>query len=91
MKRKPDISGFTQPKDLTSFLEGGTADSAEKPAPVEAPRRGRGRVQKIFNFPEDLANHLRDAAAARSRNTGTRVTEKEIVVAVLEAYFRSQR
>ena len=89
MKRRPDISGFTPPKDLTSLLEGGTADGAEKPAPVEAPRRGRSRVQKIFNFPEDLANRLRDAAAARSRDTGTRVTEKEIVVAALEAYFKS--
>jgi hypothetical protein len=89
MKRKPDISGFTQPKDLTSFLEGGAADRAEKPEPVEAPRRGRGRVQKIFNFPEDLADRLRDEAAARSRDTGTRVPEKEIVVAALEAYFSS--
>jgi hypothetical protein len=94
MKRKPDVSGFTQPKDLTSFLEGGVADRAEKPtppAPVEAPHHGRGRAQKIFNFPEDLANRLRDEAAARSRDTGVRVTEKEIVVAALEAYFKSYR
>jgi hypothetical protein len=56
----------------------------------DAPRRGRGRVQKIFNFPEDLADRLRDEAAARSRETGSRVTEKDIVVAALEAYFVNQ-
>ena len=99
MKRKPDITGFTAQKDPSAFIDGGTADAAEKsnkaPSPsdtviattIEAPRRGRGRVQKIFNFPEDLADRLRDEAATRSRDTGTRVTEKDIVVSALEAYL----
>lgn len=98
MRKKPDISGFVAPKDPTIFLESGTADVAERPraiAPalpaqtvaVETPRRGRGKVQKIFNFPEDLADRLRDEAIARSRATGTRVTEKDIVVAALDAYL----
>ena len=98
MRKKPDISGFVAPKDPTIFLEGGTADVAERPRVVvptlptqtvaaETPRRGRGKVQKIFNFPEDLADRLRDEAIARSRATGTRVTEKDIVVAALDAYL----
>lgn len=102
MKGKPDTAQFKkQPKDPSAFLEGGEADKAEKtltaPAGVtppatkplvveEAPRR-RGRVQKIFNFPEDLADRLRDEATARSRQTGTRVAEKDIVVEALEAYL----
>lgn len=98
MRKKPDITGFASSKDPTAFLEGGTADVAERPIAVvpalptqpvvaETPRRGRGRIQKIFNFPEDLADRLRDEAIARSRATGTRVTEKDIVVAALDAYF----
>lgn len=103
MKSKPDITGFTGRKDPSAFLEGGAADRAETPrvpasqpaavppalAPAETARRARGRVPKLFNFPEDLADRLRDEAAARSRNTGVRVTEKDIVIAALEAYLNS--
>lgn len=96
MKGKPDTAQFKkQPKDPSAFLEGGEADKAEKPLAsagvtplvVEEPPRRRGRVQKIFNFPEDLADRLRDEATARSRQTGTRVAEKDIVVEALEAYL----
>jgi hypothetical protein len=95
MRKKPDLSVLSDVrKDPSAFIQGGAADRAEHPQPApaaageaEAPRRGRGRVQKIFNFPEDLADRLRDEAASRSRETGSRVTEKDIVVAALEAYF----
>lgn len=96
MRKKPDLSVLSDArKDPSAFIQGGAADRAEHPKPAaavaagdsDAPRRGRGRVQKIFNFPEDLADRLRDEAAARSRETGSRVTEKDIVVAALEAYF----
>lgn len=98
MRKKPDISGFATPKDPTAFLESGTADVAERPIAVvptlptqpvvtETLRRGRGKIQKIFNFPEELADRLRDEAIARSRATGTRVTEKDIVLAALDAYL----
>lgn len=104
MKGKPNTAQFKLPKDPTAFLEGGEADKAEKPLvepaavtpppatipPVaeDAPRRGRGRVQKIFNFPEDLADRLRDEALLRSREKGGRVTEKDIVVEALEAFLK---
>ena len=104
MKGKPNTSQFKTPKDPTAFLEGGEADKAEKlpnapsvvpagsvpVAPLEedvsAPRRGR--VQKIFNFPEDLADRLRDEAQNRTREKGRRVTEKDIVVEALEKLLR---
>lgn len=105
MKGKPNTAQFNLSKDPTAFLEGGEADKAEKPlgtpaasilppaitqsAAVEVPRRGRGRVQKIFNFPEDLADRLRDEANARTKESGTRVTEKDIVVEALEAHLKS--
>lgn len=104
MKGKPNTDQFKLPKDPTGFLEGGEADRAEKPliapgavslpppalAPTveESPRRGRGRVQKIFNFPEDLADRLRDEAQSRSRERGGRVTEKDLVVEALEQYLK---
>ncbi len=100
MKAKPDI-GFAQRKDLNEFLESGAADRAEKPAapaapapaatpPVveEGPRYGRARVQKIFNFPEELADRLREETSARSKQTGRSVTEKDIVVEALEAFLK---
>lgn len=106
MKGKPNTAQFKPPKDPTAFLEGGEADKAEKPekslaatvsvplpipaVPEESPRRGRGRVQKIFNFPEDLADRLRDEALLRSRQEGARVTEKDIVVEALEAYLKKR-
>ena len=100
MKAKPDI-GFAQRKDLNEFLESGAADRAEKPtAPVapppaatppvveEGPRYGRARVQKIFNFPEELADRLREEALTRSKQKGGRVTEKDIVIEALEALLK---
>jgi hypothetical protein len=106
MKGKPNTAQFNLPKDPTAFLEGGEADKAGKPLATsevaiaqpaatqlvagEAPRRGRGRVQKIFNFPEDLADRLRDEANARSKESGNRVTEKDIVVEALEAHLNSK-
>jgi hypothetical protein len=104
MKSKPNTAQFQLRKDPTAFIDGGEVDKAEQPltAPAalapplaaippvveEAPRRGRGRIQKIFNFSEQLADRLRDEASSRSRATGTRVTEKDIVVEALEAYFK---
>ena len=100
MKTKPDIRSFTSPsKDQNEFLESGAADRAEKPTPgivssnettpaVDvAPRYGRARVQKIFNFPEELADRLRDEALVRSKASGSRVTEKDIVVEALRAFL----
>lgn len=98
MKRKPNTAQFRQLKDPTAFLEGGEADKAEKPLMVpaavtpaaaeETQRYGRARVQKIFNFPEDLADRLRREALKRSEENGGRVTEKDIVVEALEAFLR---
>lgn len=104
MKGKPNTAQFKLRKDPTDFIEGGEAGNIEKMltgpsaltppsaailhAPEEARRHGRGRVQKIFNFPEELADRLRDEAAIRSRAAGARITEKDIVVEALEAYLK---
>lgn len=106
MKSKPNTAQFKLRKDPTDFIEAGEADNIEKlltgPAVLtppsvaishaveEARRHGRGRVQKIFNFPEKLADRLRDEAAIRSRAAGARITEKDIVVEALEAFLKDQ-
>ncbi|MBE9610943.1 hypothetical protein [Chitinilyticum piscinae] len=97
MKGKPNTAQFRQARDPTAFLEGGEADKAEKPGPVavlasppvpeELPRYGRARVQKIFNFPEELADRLRREALRRSEEKGGRVTEKDIVIEALEKFL----
>lgn len=104
MKSKPNTAQFKLTKDPAAFLEAGEADKTEKPlassaatttpsaniSPIieEVQRRSRGRVQKIFNFSEDLADRLRDEAINRSRETGTRVTEKDIVIEALETHLK---
>ncbi len=103
MKGKPNTAQFRPPKDPTAFLEGGEADKAEKrsaqaapsqpvvpPVVEEAQRYGRARVQKIFNFPEELADRLRREAIRRSDEKGGRVTEKDIVLEALEAFLQSR-
>lgn len=103
MKAKPNTAQFKLPKDPTGFLEGGEADKAERPqgapaavtspplaappADEEAPRYGRARVPKFFNFPEELADRLRREALSRSEEKGGRVTEKDIVIEALEAFL----
>jgi hypothetical protein len=101
MKGKPDTSLFKPPKDPTAFLEGALADKAERPAgayPASGvklaadgtQRYGRARVQKIFNFPEELADRLRREAIKRSEEKGGRVTEKDIVIEALEAFLKDR-
>lgn len=101
MKGKPNTAQFKPPKDPTAFLEGGEADKAEKPlvapaavatppAAEETQRYGRARVQKIFNFPEELADRLRREALKRSEEKGGRVTEKDIVIEALEAFLKGR-
>lgn len=67
----------------SSNTDSGSARPADKHVVLTTP--ARGRVQKIFNFSPELAHRLRDEAARRSRESGTRVTEKGIVVEALEA------
>ena len=62
--------------------------AATPPAAEETQRYGRARVQKIFNFPEELADRLRREALKRSEEKGGRVTEKDIVIEALEAFLK---
>ncbi|MFA7441685.1 MAG: hypothetical protein WCZ66_12085 [Sphingomonadaceae bacterium] len=59
--------------------------AVQQPVGNDGPRYGRARVQKIFNFPEELADRLRREALKRSEKKGGRVTEKDIVIEALEA------
>jgi hypothetical protein len=65
-----------------------TPPAATPPAAEETQRYGRARVQKIFNFPEELADRLRREALKRSEEKGGRVTEKDIVIEALEAFLK---
>ena len=102
MKAKPNTAPFKPPRDPSAFLDGADGEKAAippaSPAPIglagseiltseSGPRRGRGRVQKIFNFPEDLADRLFDYARQQSQLKGKRVSEKDVVVEALEKYL----
>jgi hypothetical protein len=91
MKKKPDIN---------AFLEGGAGDAADKPpkktqvdqTPINQPSQVATekvhREQKIFRLPLDLINKLKREAYERSIQTGSRVTETELVEQALRDFFK---
>jgi hypothetical protein len=96
MKKKPDLSGFSQPaKDPTAFLEGGAADSANRSLPASAigaqQVKPEPTVQKLFRLPWDVAQALKMGAAEQSAAQGKRVTETEIVEALIRDHFHIKK
>lgn len=100
MKAKPDISGFVAGKDPNAFLEGGAGDRSNRsareasklvpsdapPAEVEA-AKPEPTVQKLFRLRWDVANALKMGATQASIASGRRVTETEIVEALIREKF----
>jgi hypothetical protein len=76
MKSKPDIS---------SFLDGATAKIKEPPRPD--PATGSARITKTIRLAADLNDALRDAAYKRTRSTGRRVAESDLIEEALRKYF----
>ena len=102
MKKKPDISGFAVQKDPTAFIESGVADRTDKPAPaptlarIAAPvalpaTKPEPTVQKLFRLRWDTANALKMSAAQQSVAAGKRVTETEIIEALVRAHYKLDR
>lgn len=100
MKAKPDISGFVGGKDPNTFLEGGAGDRSNRPsrestkapaadaAPVEVvAAKPEPTVQKLFRLRWDVANALKMGATQASIASGKRVTETEIVEALIREKF----
>ena len=103
MKVKPNTDQFRLKKDLSTFLEGGTADAAdriERPqqaavapqAPIVLPMVEAKvyREQKIFRLPLDLIHELKRESYERSVRSGSRVTETELVEHALRTFFKAQ-
>ncbi|MGZ5030865.1 MAG: hypothetical protein ACXWFI_08925 [Methylobacter sp.] len=87
MRKKPDIN---------AFLEGGAVETADRTAtsqPTETtePQSVKSvkvhREQKIFRLPLDLINRLKREAYERSMQSGTRITETELVEEALRKFF----
>ena len=51
---------------------------------TERRTRAHAHVTKIFNFPVELADELREEAIRRSQTAGFRITEKEIIIKALK-------
>ena len=83
MKPKPDTRAFAKDRDVSAFLDG----AQESPKPLAKPTETnqpppvvrQPKVTKIFNLSLDLVEALRTEAYNRSRETGRRVTETELV------------
>ncbi|MDD2882948.1 MAG: hypothetical protein PHQ58_21260 [Rhodoferax sp.] len=93
MKSKPNTDQFILKKDPVEFLEGGAADASDRldkkknknSAPVIEAKVHR--EQKVFRLPLDLINTLKREAYERSVETGSRVTETELVEKSLRLFF----
>ena len=97
MKTKPDIRAFVADKDPTAFLEGGAGDKPNRatspktaPEPAE-PAKPELTVQKPFRLRWDVANALKMGALQESISSGKRVTETEIVEALIRQRFKVAR
>ena len=93
MKAKPNTDQFKLKKDPSDFLEGGAADAADRIPAVVAPTAQPvetkvHREQKIFRLPLDLIAFLKRESYERSVQTGTRVTETELVEQALRAMYK---
>jgi hypothetical protein len=100
MKGKPDLSGFTRPpepkKPLDEFLREGAADQAAQEAESSAQQgkeevKPEPTVQKLFRLRWDTVTALRTGAAEESAAQGRRVTETEIVEALIRKRFKLPR
>jgi hypothetical protein len=89
MKGKPNID---------AFLDGGAADAADKVEPKKVVKKSATktpqlparvyREQKIFRLPTDLIDVLKRESYERSMESGTRITETELVEQALKAFFK---
>lgn len=100
MKIKPNTDQFKLKKDPSEFLEGGAADLANQPENLQqisaktqvqqttlASNTKLHREQKVFRLPLDLINTLKRESYERSMETGSRVTETELVEKALRLFF----
>jgi transposase-like protein len=85
MKTKPVIGKFKSKIDPSEFLEGGRADKAEKKEQKKEVAPKVYREQKFFRLRSDLVEALKNSAFERSRESGSRVTETEIVEEALQS------
>src|SRR6218665_2833081 len=97
--RTDHIKAKELPQAAQEWAEGAAHDAAErvagKPevaAPVQPPvslmpPQTPAKVTKIFQHPPALAVKLRMEAATQSHEKGVRVTERDVVIAALEAYY----
>jgi hypothetical protein len=94
MKTKPDIRAFVADKDPTAFLEGGAGDKPNRATPPKTapePAKPELTVQKLFRLRWDVANALKMGALQESMSSGKRVTETEIVEALIRQRFKIAR
>ena len=92
MKKKPDISSFGLAKDPSAFLEAGAGDLASHSATQARqaqppPKKPEPTVQKLFRLRWDTAYALKMHAVRESVESGSRVTETEIVEALIRKHF----
>lgn len=102
MKSKPNTDQFKIKKDPTSFLEGGDFESSDRTNKIQIPlvatqdphqtsmivESKMHREQKVFRLPLDLINLLKRESYERSVQTGSRVTETELVEQALRKFLK---
>ena len=102
MKAQPNTEQFKLKKDPSAFLDGGAADIADRAGnPQKAEMISEtihvkpvtntkdNRQQKVFRLPPDLIKALKRESYERSMETGTRVTETDLVEQALRNFLKA--
>ena len=76
MKAKPNIQDFLN--------AGNTAEQPTKPAPAQA---SKSRINKTLRLSQDVEAALKEQAYQRTKASGQRVTESDIVDEALRQYL----
>ena len=74
----------SKPKNLDSFLNGSAEQST---ATVPSGKRPAQRITKTIRVSHEIEAALKDAAYSRSKESGQRVTESDLIDDALKQYF----
>jgi hypothetical protein len=74
----------SKPKNLDSFLNGSAEQNA---VTVSLGKRPAQRITKTIRISHEIEAALKDAAYSRSKESGQRVTESDLIDDALKKYF----
>lgn len=76
-----------KPKNMDEFLSSGSAELGTAQAAVQSTGRVAARITKTIRISPEIEEALKDEAYNRSKASGKRVTESDLIDEALKKYF----